>query len=78
MSVMALRELLQNQIATAPDDLLPEISDFIAFITTRRQGITYVDWSAEEWRDFTLTQSMRETENDVDYSLKDAKEVFHP
>ena len=78
MSVMALRELLQQQIAKAPDELLPEISDFVAFITTRRQGVTYVDWSAEEWRDFTLAQFMRDTDDDVDYSLEDAKEVFHP
>jgi ureidoglycolate hydrolase len=78
MSVMALRELLHQQIATAPDELLPEISDFVAFITTRRQGVTYVDWSAEEWRDFTLAQFMRDTDDDVEYSLEDAKEVFHP
>lgn len=78
MSVMALRELLQQQIAKAPDELLPEISDFVAFITTRRQGVTYVDWSAEEWRDFTLAQFMRDTDDDVEYSLEDAKEVFHP
>lgn len=78
MSVIALRELLQQQIAKVPDELLPEISDFIAFITTRRQGVTYVDWSAEEWRDFTLAQFMRDTDDDVEYSLEDAKEVFHP
>ena len=75
---MALRELLQQQIATAPDEILPEISDFIAFIAARRQGVTYVDWSAEEWRDFTLAQFMRDTDDDVEYSLEDAKEVFHP
>jgi len=78
MSAMALRELLQQQIATAPDELLPEISDFIAFVTTRRQGVIYVDWSVEEWRDFTLAQFMRDTDDDVDYSFEDAKEVFHP
>ena len=76
MSV-SLRELLQHQVATAPDDLLPEIADFIAFVVTRRQGATYVDWTAPEWRDFTLTQFMRETEDDVEYSLEDAQEIFH-
>jgi len=77
MSTLSLREFLQHQVATAPDDLLLEIADFIAFVVTRRQGVTYVDWTTTEWRDFTLTQFMRETENDVDYSLEDAQEIFH-
>ena len=77
MSTLSLRELLQYQVATAPDDLLLEIADFIAFVVTRRQGVAYVDWTAPEWRDFTLSQFVRGTEGDVEYSLEDAQEIFH-
>ena len=73
MSLLSLRERLQHQVATAPDDLLLEIADFIAFVVTRRQEVAYVDWTAPEWRDVTLSQFMRETEDDVDYSPADAQ-----
>jgi hypothetical protein len=77
MGVLSLREFLQQQVATAPDDLLPEIANFIAFVVIRHQGVAYVDWTAPEWRDFTLSQFVRETEGDVEYSLEDAQEIFH-
>jgi hypothetical protein len=76
MATTAIREQLHRQLDTLPDDLLAEIADFAAFILARRQGAsTYVDWSENEWQEFSLGQFLREGD-DVEYTLADAAEVY--
>jgi hypothetical protein len=79
MSTNLLRDQLRQQIERVPDELLLEIADFVAFVLARRQKkASYSDWNEPQWRDFAIGQFLRETEDDVDYTLDDAQEVFHP
>ncbi len=79
MSTLSLREQLRQQIEHLPDELLLEFADFMAFVLARRQNaLPYAEWNESQWRDFTLGQFFRETEGDVEYTLADAQEVFHP
>lgn len=77
MGITSTREQLHQQIDTLPDDLIQFMADFIAFVVTRRQkSISYVDWDKEQWQDFALEQFLHE-DDDVEYSLDDAQEIFH-
>jgi hypothetical protein len=77
MSTTSLREQLQKQLDLLPDDILNEIADFTAFILARRQATgVYREWTDAQWHEFTLGQLVRETGEDVEYTLDDAEEVF--
>ena len=78
MITMATREQLYKQIDNLPDDIVEQIADFTLFVMARRQ-ITpnYTDWNSEQWQDFALGQLYRE-DDEVEYSLKDAREIYHP
>jgi hypothetical protein len=79
MNILSLREQLHQQIERLPDELLLEIADFTAFVLARRQKLAkYTAWSESDWQQFSLQQFFRDTEEDVDYSLTDAQEVFQP
>jgi hypothetical protein len=53
------------------------IADFVAFVVGRRQkSLSYVDWDKGQWHSFALDQFLRE-DDDVEYSLDDAQEIFH-
>jgi hypothetical protein len=72
-----IREQLHEQIDHLPDYLVEQIADFTLFVMARRQIVPlYTDWSRREWQDFTLAQFFRE-DDDVEYSLEDAKEIYH-
>lgn len=74
----ALRERLHQQIDMLPDDVVQVIADFASFVTARRQIVPdVVDWSSNEWNTFALDQFLREGDP-VEYTLKDAQEVYHP
>ena len=77
MITMATRERLYKQIDNLPDDIVEQIADFTLFVMARRQ-ITpnYTDWNSEQWQDFALGQLYRE-DDEVEYSLKDAREIYH-
>lgn len=61
----------------ADDELIREIADFVAFVLARRRMLApYADWTQDEWHQFALSQFLRETEDDVEYSLDDAQEVY--
>ena len=80
MTGQPLREQLHHQIDTMPEDVLAEVADFTAFVLDRRQnGGEHRDWSDSAWRSFAAEQFLRGTEDeDVEYTLDDAREVFHP
>jgi len=78
MTTVAFREQLQKQIDTLPDDIVQQIADFTFFVMARRE-ITplYADWDNSQWQDFSLKQFFRE-DDEVEYSLEDAQEIYHP
>ena len=78
MITMATREQLYKQIDNLPDDIVEQIANFTLFVMARRQ-ITpdYMDWNSDQWQDFALGQLYRE-DDEVEYSLKDAREIYHP
>jgi hypothetical protein len=55
-----------------------EIADFTLIVMARRQiKPDYSEWDDQNWRDLTLEQFFRE-EDEVEYSLNNAKEIYHP
>ena len=78
MTTVAFREQLQKQIDTLPDDIVQQIADFTFFVMTRREiNPLYADWDSSQWQDFSLEQFFRE-DDEVEYSLEDAQEIYHP
>ena len=78
MTTMTIRKQLHEQIDDLPDDIVQQIADFTLFMIVReKHSSTYVDWKSSQWQDFILGQFFRE-EDEVEYSLKDAEEVYHP
>lgn len=78
MTLMITREQLHKQIDALPDDVVAQIADFTLFVVARRQLMPlYAEWNNSQWQVFTLEQLFRE-DDDVDYTLEDAQEVYHP
>ena len=78
MNSSTIREQLYKQIDKLPDELVEQIVDFTIFVMARRQiKPTYDDWSQGQWQEFTLAQFFRE-EDEVEYILNEAKEVYRP
>ena len=77
MTTITVREQLHKQIDDLPDDIVQQIADFALFVMARRRiSSAYVDWNNDQWQDFVLEQFFRE-EDEVEYSLADAQEVYH-
>lgn len=78
MTTLIFREQLQKQIELLPDDVVQQIADFTFFVMSRR-AITplYADWTDRQWQDFSLAQFFRE-DDEVEYTLADAQEIYHP
>jgi hypothetical protein len=38
----------------------------------------YEDWDEQQWRDFSLEQFFREEDDEVTYTIADAREVYRP
>ena len=78
MTTVTIREQLYKQIANLPDDVVEQIADFTLFVMARRQiAPSYVDWDNEQWQDFALGQLFRE-DDEVEYSLEEAQEIYAP
>ena len=78
MTAVTLREQLCAQLDNMPDEVVEQVADFALFIMARRQHApSYVDWNRGQWRDFALGQLFRE-DDDVEYSLEDAQEIYRP
>jgi hypothetical protein len=83
MNKTTIRRLLNKQIDRLPDELVRQVADFTLFLTARQQvAPRYEDWSDQQWQDFSLQQFFHVEEGDADaeveYSLKEAREVYHP
>ena len=78
MTTIVVREQLHKQIDSLPDDIVQQIADFALFMVARwKHASTYTDWNSNQWQDFVLGQFFRDEEDEVEYSLKDAQEVYH-
>jgi len=78
MTTATFREQLQKQINRLPDDIVQQIADFTFFVMARREiNPLFADWENNQWQDFSLEQFFRE-DDEVEYSLEDAQEVYHP
>ena len=76
MSEMQVREQLHKRIDALPDELVEQVADFTLFVMARKQNpLSYEEWTLRQWQDFALEQFFRE-EDDVEYSLADAQEVY--
>ena len=72
------REQLHKQIDVLPDDLVEQIADFALFLLAKRKAVPgYEEWSEGQWQEFSLEQFFRE-DDEVTYTIADAKEVYRP
>lgn len=77
MNTKNLREELHEQINYLPDEIVQQIADFALFVMSRRKvKPLYENWSDKLWQDFSLRHFFTE-DDDVEYSLDDAQEVYH-
>lgn len=78
MKTATFRKQLKKQIDTLPDDIVQQIADFTFFVMARRKVTPiYVDWTDNQWQDFSLEQFFQE-DDEVEYTLDDAQEIYHP
>ncbi len=78
MTEPSLRQQLHQQIDRLPENLLREIADFAGFLVAKQQEkLPIADWNEGEWTDFSLGQLFRE-DDEAEYSLDDAQEVYKP
>ena len=76
MTTASLREQMHQQLDALPDEIVHEVAEFMAFVLARRRMTQpYADWTDDDWQQFALAQFVRETDNDVEYTLDDAREV---
>ena len=79
MSTISVREQLSRQLYELPDGIVNEIADFTAFVLTRRKiASPYFEWSDSQWQALSLSQFLRDADDDVEHSLGDAEEVYQP
>ena len=77
MTTIIVREQLHKYIDSLPDDIVQQIADFVLFLMARQKiSSVYEDWDSSQWQDFVLEQFFRE-EDEVEYTLDDAQEVYH-
>jgi predicted component of type VI protein secretion system len=77
MTNKTIREQLCKQIDDLPDDVVEQVADFALFLMRRRQTAhRYTYWKESEWQEFSLEQLFRE-DDEIEYSLKDAQEIYH-
>jgi hypothetical protein len=77
MSVTS-REKLHQQIDQLPDHIVEQIANFTSSIITQQSNIPqYSNWEDKDWEEFSLQNFFRE-ENEIEYCLEDAQEIYIP
>jgi hypothetical protein len=70
------REQLHQQIDQLPDRIVDQIANFIQLVATKQNNIPeYANWKSKDWQEFSLQQFFRD-EDEVEYTLEDAQEVY--
>ena len=73
-----IREELHQQIDRLPDDIVEKIANFTRLISPDPNNISeYTNWQDEDWQKFSLEQFFKE-EDEIEYSLADAQEIYQP
>jgi hypothetical protein len=73
-----IREELHQQIDQLPDHIVEKIANFTQLISTELNNISeYTNWQDEDWQKFSLEQFFKE-EDEIEYSLADAQEIYQP
>ncbi len=71
-----IREQLHQQIDRLPDHIVEQIANFTLLISTQQKKMTdYYEWQNKDWQEFSLEQFFRE-EDEIEYSLEDAQEIY--
>jgi hypothetical protein len=77
MSVTS-REQLHQQIDQLPDHIVEQIANFTSSIITQQSNIPeYSNWEDKDWQEFSVQNFFRE-ENEIEYCLEDAQEIYTP
>ena len=72
------RGQLHQRIDILPDELVEQIADFALFLLAKRRAAPgYEEWSEQQWHNFSQEQFFRE-DDEVTYTMADAKEVYRP
>ena len=70
------REQLHKQIDQLPDRVVEQIADFIQLVVTEQNNfLEYTNWKSKDWQEFSLQQFFHD-EDEVEYTLEDAQEVY--
>jgi len=76
MNTLQTRKQLHKRIDNLSDEVIEQIADFTLFVMAKKQKTPlYEEWATHQWRNFALEQFFRE-EDDVEYSLIDAQEIY--
>jgi hypothetical protein len=77
MSVTS-REKLHQQIDQLPDRIVEPIVNFTSSMITQQNNIPeYSNWEDKDWQEFSLQFFFRK-EDEIEYSLEDAQEIYTP
>ncbi|MFM7437031.1 MAG: hypothetical protein ACKO2V_00245 [Snowella sp.] len=77
MSVTS-REQLHQQIDQLPDHIVEQIANFTSSIITQQSNMPeYSNWEDKDWQEFSL-QIFFNDDEEIEYSLEDAQEIYKP
>jgi hypothetical protein len=77
MSVTS-REQLHQQIDQLPDRIVEQIANFASSIIAEQNNMSdYSNWEDKDWQKFSLQEFFRE-DDEIEYSLEDAQEIYTP
>jgi hypothetical protein len=77
MSVTS-RDQLHQQIDQLPDRIVEKIANFTSSIITEQDNRPeYSNWENKDWQEFSL-QIFLNDDDEIEYSLKDAQEIYTP
>ena len=72
-----IREELHQQIDRLPDHIVEKIATFTQLISTEPNNISeYTNWQDEDWQKFSLEQLFKDSDDEIEYSLTDAQEIY--
>jgi hypothetical protein len=79
MNSSLLRDRLHKEIDQLPDEIVEQIANLTSFLMGHHNvAPLHDDWEQEEWQHFAWAQFFREEKDDVEYTIKDAKEIYQP
>ena len=72
-----IREELHQQIDRLPDHIVEKIATFTRLVSTEPNNISeYTNWQDEDWQKLSLEQFFKDSDDEIEYSLTDAQEIY--